>query len=304
MGTKYTTTSSSGYNASPPADDGSQVASNEIRWSYIKEKLSDVLKTFIEAIDSKLVTHFDEKVIDKAANFTTTTAEHKQTVNATAAITVSLGDATTMAVGYIVTVKNSHTAAITVDLATGTDTLDGTAAGSISLAPDAAATFITTTGANGYLIKSVQVGDDLTIANDLTVSNDLAVTGATTFTGTTTHTDELILNAGYSEDADEYTATTGTRDLDVSVATYFYPSADMGTASITFTFSNPATSGRVSSFVLEMLGADGATITWPASVEWANADTEPTWTAGTDVVSFITRDGGTTWRGFAGGLNF
>lgn len=108
----------------------------------------------------------------------------------------------------------------------------------------------------------------------------------------------------YSETAEEFTATTGTRDLDVSGATYFYPSADLGTAVITFTFSNPAASGRVTSFTLEMLGADGATLTWPASVEWDDGDTEPTWTAGTDIISFVTRDGGTTWRGFLGGLNF
>ena len=107
----------------------------------------------------------------------------------------------------------------------------------------------------------------------------------------------------YSEDADQYTATTGTRDLDVALATYFYPSADLGTATITFTFSNPASSGRVTSFVLELLGADGATLTWPAGVDWPGG-TEPTWGSGVDIVSFITRDGGTTWLGFLGGQAF
>lgn len=120
----------------------------------------------------------------------------------------------------------------------------------------------------------------------LTSGGDLTVPG------------ELILEA-YSEDADQYTATTGTRDLDTAVATYFYPSADLGTAVITFTFSNPASSGRVTSFSLELLGADGATLTWPTSVDWPGG-TEPTWTAGVDIVSFLTRDGGTTWHGFVG----
>lgn len=119
--------------------------------------------------------------------------------------------------------------------------------------------------------------------------------------GTLTLTGEIEMEA-FSEDADQYTATTGTRDLDVSLATYFYPSADLGTAVITFTFSNPAASGRVSSFTLELLGADGATLTWPTSVDWPAA-TEPTWTAGVDIVSFVTRDGGTTWHGFLGTQN-
>lgn len=122
------------------------------------------------------------------------------------------------------------------------------------------------------------------------IDGDLSVTGS-------------VEIEAYSEDADEYTATTGTRDLDVSLATYFYPSADLGTATITFTFSNPASSGRVSSFTMELLGADDATLTWPASVEWPEG-TEPTWTSGKDIVSFVTRDNGTTWTGHVGGLNF
>jgi len=288
MGTKYPSQTASGYNASPPSDDGTAVSTNEVKWSFIKDKLGDPVKDLADNINTALNTHFDEKVVDKGTNFTTTAAEHKQTINVTAAVTISLGDAATMAAGYIVTVKNSHTAAITVDLATGADTLDGTAAGSVSLAPDAAMTFVTNAGANGYFKASMNIGDDLTITNDLTVTNDAIVTG------------ELQVEA-YSEDADQYTATTGTRDLDVSLATYFYPSADMGAAVITFTFSNPAASGRVSSFTLEMLGADGATLTWPASVAWPNGGIEPSWTAGVDIVSFVTRDGGTTWLGFLGG---
>lgn len=161
------------------------------------------------------------------------------------------------------------------------------------------------------------IGDAIADADELLISDGGALrrsdmsrvktyiaSSANTWNGNQTFNDELILNAGYSEDAGQYAASTGTRDLDVSLATYFYPSADLGTASITFTFSNPAASGRISSFTLELLGADGATLTWPASVAWPNGDTEPTWTAGTDIVSFVTRDGGTTWRGYLGGLDF
>lgn len=129
-------------------------------------------------------------------------------------------------------------------------------------------------------------------------------TGNVDFAGTTTHEDELILNAGYSEDADQYTATTGTRGLDTAAATYFYPSADLGTAVITFTFDNPAASGRVTSFTMELLGADDATLTWPAGVVWDLGGVEPEWTDGKDLVSFVTRDAGTTWYGFLGGLDF
>lgn len=46
------------YNASPPSDDGSAVASNQIDWSKIKGKLGDPVKTFIESVNSALVTAF------------------------------------------------------------------------------------------------------------------------------------------------------------------------------------------------------------------------------------------------------
>lgn len=141
----------------------------------------------------------------------------------------------------------------------------------------------------GVLGAIIDTQGGQTIA-DLIITNDLTLNG------------ELVMNAGYSEDADQYTATTGTRGLDTSAATYFFPSANLGTAVITFTFDNPATSGRVTSFTMELLGADDATLTWPTSVDWAGG-TEPIWTSGRDIATFVTRDGGTTWYGFAAGLD-
>jgi len=50
----YTQVTVSGYNSSPPADDGSTSASNQVFWSTIKTKLGDPLKTAIEAIDDNV----------------------------------------------------------------------------------------------------------------------------------------------------------------------------------------------------------------------------------------------------------
>lgn len=46
----------SNYNISPPPDDGSKVTSNRISWATIKTKLTDPLKTWIDAINASLVT--------------------------------------------------------------------------------------------------------------------------------------------------------------------------------------------------------------------------------------------------------
>lgn len=73
---------------------------------------------------------------------------------------------------------------------------------------------------------------------------------------------------------------------------------------VTYTFSNPAASGKVSAFTLKVIQDSSArTITWPSSVDWAAA-TAPTLTAtsgGVDVFVFVTYDGGTTYYGFTAG---
>jgi len=76
------------------------------------------------------------------------------------------------------------------------------------------------------------------------------------------------------------------------------------TENVTYTFSNPAASGKVSAFTLKVVQDSSArTITWPGSVDWAAA-TAPTLTAtsgGVDVFVFVTYDGGTNYYGFTAG---
>lgn len=48
----YTPISVSGYNSSPPADDGTVEAANQVKWSTIKTKLTDPLDTAINALEA------------------------------------------------------------------------------------------------------------------------------------------------------------------------------------------------------------------------------------------------------------
>ena len=80
------------------------------------------------------------------------------------------------------------------------------------------------------------------------------------------------------------------------------------TGNCTFTFSNPPISGTTGSFTLILIqdGTGSRTATWPASVKWAGG-TAPTLTTtattGTDILTFVTTDAGTTWYGFAAGAD-
>lgn len=144
MGTKYSSVSISGYNSSPPSDDGTATSSNQVKWSTIKTKLPDPLKTAIEAVNSNLSTFTDFGARQVTTSDTTLTTDHMKTVEiastVSSGITISLGDAATMADGYIVTVKNSSTSTQTVGRATSGNTIDG-AASNFSLPSGAAVTF-------------------------------------------------------------------------------------------------------------------------------------------------------------------
>jgi len=77
----------------------------------------------------------------------------------------------------------------------------------------------------------------------------------------------------------------------------------VSTAEQTFTFTNPPGSGDAGSFTLILTNGGSQTVNWPASVNWAGG-TAPTLTSsGVDVLTFITVDAGTTWYGFATGLD-
>lgn len=151
MGTKYPGVNISGYNDTPPSDDGQNIPGNEIEWDKHKSKLGDPIKDLAEAMNTAILLHVDESVRDVGAADTALPADHKRTLNVTGAFTVSLDDSANTPAGWIVWVKNSHTAAITVDLVQATDTLDGVAAGTFTIQPGQSVKFIKNAAANGYL---------------------------------------------------------------------------------------------------------------------------------------------------------
>jgi len=150
------------------------------------------------------------------------------------------------------------------------------------------------TGATGDLAP--KTGTNLTFnsstgaltATSFVGSISTAAQTAITSVGTLT---AITIDGAYEQVAE----AVGALDIDCSTGNYFTKTIN---ANSTFTFSNPAASGTVTSFTLELTHTSG-TVTWPASVKW-NADTAPTLTAGkTHLFMFVTDDGGTRYRGSA-----
>lgn len=88
--------------------------------------------------------------------------------------------------------------------------------------------------------------------------------------------------------------------IDLNTGNYFYKTI---AANTTFTVTNVPANLTAQAFILELTNAGAYTITWFAGLTFVGG-TPPTLTAsGRDVLSFFTRDGGTTWSGFVVGQN-
>ena len=93
------------------------------------------------------------------------------------------------------------------------------------------------------------------------------------------------------------TITTGT--IDLATGNVF---ADAPSANATYVFSNPAASGLANGFTLKITPSATVTITWPTSVDWAGGTAPDAPASGaTNIYTFYTTDGGTTYYGFLAG---
>lgn len=87
---------------------------------------------------------------------------------------------------------------------------------------------------------------------------------------------------------------TGAKTLNLANHSFF---SGTSVGNTTWTFGTPPSSGLAFGFVLELTNGGAFTQTWPASVKWPNGTAPSLAASGVDVLAFITRDGGATWRG-------
>ena len=163
----------------------------------------------------------------------------------------------------------------TVD--TTKDTLvvhDGSTAGGFALARESALTTTTATAA-AALPKAGGVVTGLVNMSDQIVQRPVLKDYAETKVAMSAHAVDLELG---------------------NVFTYTLSGAQ------TLTFTNPAASGSACSFTLILTNGGSATLTFPSSVDWAAATAPTLSSAGVDVLTFTSIDGGTIWYGIAAGI--
>ena len=93
--------------------------------------------------------------------------------------------------------------------------------------------------------------------------------------------------------------TGGSVTLDLSTANNFSRTIN---ANATFTYGSPP-AGRAFGFTLALTNAGAYIITWPANIRWGDGIAPILTSSGTDVLTFYTFDGGSTYFGFLIGLN-
>ena len=126
-----------------------------------------------------------------------------------------------------------------------------------------------------------------------------------TMSGTLQMADQIVQRPEMKDYAETVNAIGsiggGTQDIDLESGNVVTGTVD--TSTTTFTFSNPPASGKAGSFTLILTNGGSQTVNWPASVDWAGGTAPTLTTAGVDVLTFTTVDGGTIWYGFAAGLD-
>lgn len=151
MGTKYSSNATSGYNSTPPADDGTVSEANKVKWSTVKTKLSDPVKTLADTINSELVTHFDNGPTAITTNTTLDASHYNKIIEVSGSgVTLTLSDATTLTAGWYCDVRNVDTTnSVTIARTTASDTFNGVTS-NYTLVPYEAMKIAVKAAANGF----------------------------------------------------------------------------------------------------------------------------------------------------------
>lgn len=151
---RFTSPTLTGYNASPPADDGTESADNQLTWAKHKTKIGDPLKTYAEAsinavaaMDGRI---FPSGITTTASNLTLTVGSHNgKNIRVTGDSTITCPEAATATETFYALISKTDAGnTVTVDTQNA-ETIDGVS--SITLTELGEAVAIVTDGSNWFV---------------------------------------------------------------------------------------------------------------------------------------------------------
>ena len=206
--------------------------------------------------------------------------------------------------GYDCTFTQGTGANVTVaNGSTGVIYCDGTGAAA-NVRPIIDATTLTTLGVTATAAE-LNILDGVTSTTAELNYNDITTLGTSQASKVVTADANGVVtfDNGITEEFTAVTSSSNATTVNSRDGTVFSHTL---TENTTFTFSNPAASGKASGLTLKIVqdaSASGYTVTWPAAVDWPSG-TAPTLTSTANAVDqfvFYTHDGGTTYYGFIAG---
>lgn len=128
MSNPYSSQTISGYNSSPPTDDGAQTTANQITWAKHKTKLADPIKALSEGIDSAVSTAFGKiflnDAVSKSSAYTVTSSDQGKLFNVTNTTTITLPASGSVGPNFVVAVRNNGSGVVTID-GNSSETING-----------------------------------------------------------------------------------------------------------------------------------------------------------------------------------
>ena len=129
MSNPYSNVTITGYNSSPPPDDGTQIATNQLKWSNTIDKVGGPLKTAIESINTNTLNAFasvfGSTVTVKSADYTVLTSDQGALlVMDTAAQTFTLPAAADAGDNFVLAFANRSGGLMTID-GNSSETING-----------------------------------------------------------------------------------------------------------------------------------------------------------------------------------
>lgn len=183
MAAPYSTQAIVNYNNNPPSDDGSATEANRVKWSTIKTKLNDPVKTRTDSIDAAIITAFAKVVggggiTTTAIGYTVLAADQgKAVVGTNAGITIVTPDATSVQAPFVFGVLNLSSGDITLD-GSGSQTINSAA----SLTMGAGDGWLLFTDGTNWFVLGRKTGvlprgyiDGCILANGTDATNDINI---------------------------------------------------------------------------------------------------------------------------------
>lgn len=135
------------------ADDGSVTEANKVKWSTVKTKIGDPVKTLSDDINTDLVEVFDRGPVAVTSNTTLAAGHNNKIVQVSGSgVTLNLSDASTLGSGWYTDIVNTDTTnTVTIGRATASNTVNETTA-DVSLLPLQQIRAIVNAAANGFLV--------------------------------------------------------------------------------------------------------------------------------------------------------